>query len=96
MRTSKELFQSSHAFNNFKDILTNRAFEPACSAALLGLIESLPAHSADPSKAWDAYLQIVGARRVLQIFSELHVKDEPRKTLKPNELNYAANTPRKP
>jgi len=96
MRTSKELFQASQAFNDFKDILTNRAFEPACSAALLGLIESMPAHSADPSKAWDAYLQIVGARRVLGILSELHVKDElPRPTVFPT-LNYAANTPKKP
>jgi len=96
MRTSKELFQSSPAFADFSQILTNRAFEPACSAALLGLIESLPAHSADPSKAWDAYLQIVGARRVLEILSELHVKDEPSKAVPFPTLNYAANTPKKP
>jgi len=96
MRTSKQLFQSSPAFKEFQAMLASPAFEPACNAAILGLIESLPATAADPSKSWDCYLQIVGARRVLEILSQLH---EPETTPTPQKwptLKYDDGTPKQP
>lgn len=82
MRTSKQLFQASPVFRDFNALLTNPAFETACNAAILGLIESLPGSAAEPSKAWDSYLQILGARRVLEILSTLH---EPETTPTPQK-----------
>jgi hypothetical protein len=86
MRTAKQLFVASPAFADFQKLLASPSFEPACLAALLTLVETLPASAADPSRAWDAYLQILGARRVLEILSTLHTPDEaphapPRPTL---------------
>ena len=92
MRTSKELFRTSPAFKDFQTMLSSPAFEPACNAALVGLMESLPT-AADPSKAWDSYLQIVGARKVLEIFSRLHEPETQQKSEPWPTLNYAANQP---
>lgn len=79
MRNAKKLFQSSSVFKDFTAILSNPAFEAACGAALMDMIESLPASVSDPSKAWDCYGQIVGARLVLEKLSQLHVPDhEPK------------------
>jgi hypothetical protein len=95
MRTAKELFRASPAFANFQKLLADPAFEPACHAALAALVESLPPSAADPSKAWDAYLQILGARRVLDIFSRLHEPDEPARKEAWPSLNYDNPRPRK-
>ena len=54
----------------------------------MGLIESLPPGAADPSKAWDAYLQILGARKVLDLLGRLHEPDEALKPEKWPTLNY--------
>jgi hypothetical protein len=94
MRTSKDLFQTSPAFRDFQALRASAAFEPACNAAILGLIESLPT-AADPAKAWDCYLQIVGARKAFEILSRLHEPDEERKPEAWPTLNYG-NTPKKP
>lgn len=88
MRAAKELFQSSPEFKNFQAIVASTAFEPACNAALLCLIEELPEKTADPSKAWDCYLQIVGARRFIDMLSQLHVPPEKEKRVKSAELDY--------
>lgn len=81
MRTAKELFQSSFVFTakHYEAMLNNPAFEPACAAALASFVESLPASAADPSKAWDSYLQILGARAVLETLSQLHLTNDPPK-----------------
>lgn len=81
MRTAIELFQSSPAFvaKHYEELLNNPAFDAACSTALASFVESLPGSAADPSKAWDSYLQILGARAVLEKLSQLHLKpEEPR------------------
>lgn len=78
MRTAKELFQDSSAFKSkqYSDLLNNPAFELACSSALASFVESLPNSAAEPSKAWDSYLQILGARAVLHQLGQLHINDE--------------------
>lgn len=79
MITAKQLFQTSPQFKDFQTLLASPAFEPACNAALLDLIESMPMSVGDPSKAWDCYGQIVGARLVLAKLSQLHLRDEELK-----------------
>lgn len=88
MRTSKELFQSSPQFKDFQAILANPAFEASCNAALMGMIESLPSEAADASRAWDSYLQILGARKFIYMLSQLHVPDEKPSEMKWPTLNY--------
>lgn len=95
MRSSKELFHASAEYKaHFNALVSNPAFEGACNAALLGLVEELPERVADPSKSWDAYLQIVGARRVLELLSSLHVPEEKAKNVKAPEINYGAVNPK--
>lgn len=74
-------------------MIASPSFEPSCNAALLAMIEELPA-AADVARTWDAYLQIVGARRVLEKLSELHLKDEQQKKVKYTELDYGVNKQR--
>jgi hypothetical protein len=90
MRTAKELFRASPHFGGFQKLLADPALDPALQAALLSFIEALPATAADPSKAWDAYLQILGARRLLEILTHLHEPDEPAKSAPWPTLNYKA------
>lgn len=91
MITSKALFQSSPAFAEFKTFRASAAWESACNAALMGLVEALPSQATEPSKSWDCYLQILGARAVLDIFSRLHEPDEPATQTKFPSLNYEAS-----
>lgn len=81
MRTAQELFQASPAFSakHYEALLNNPAFEFACAAALASFIESLPSSAAEPSKAWDSYLQILGARAALLKLSQLHLTDDQPK-----------------
>lgn len=91
MKNSKELFQSSPSFQAFKAMRESAAFEPACNAALLGLIESMPT-SGDPSKSWDAHCQITGARKAFEILSNLHVPEEREKpTPQPTPYDNLSN-----
>jgi hypothetical protein len=84
MRTSKELFQASPAFGHYEALLNNPAFESACGAAMADFVESLPGSAAEPSKAWDSYLQILGARAVLEKLSQLHTRNETTKPEPPS------------
>lgn len=88
MTTAKQLLKQRQEFKAYPSLLSNEAFEPACHAALMGLVESLPPGATDPSKAWDAYLQIVGARKVLDLLGRLHEDDEVPKPEQWPTLNY--------
>lgn len=93
MRTAKELFRSSPDFKGYQEIVANAAFESACNAALLVMIEDLPKHTGDPAASWDCHCQIVGARKVLEKLSELHLKDEAPTKEKWPTLKYETRTP---
>jgi hypothetical protein len=78
VRTAKELFQASTGFSDFKVFRASVGYETACQAALLQFVESLPETTADPTCAMHG-LQIMGARRVLDILSRLHEPDTESK-----------------
>lgn len=86
------MFQSSPAFRDFQQMLANPAFELACNAALMTFIEGLPQHTSAPTDAWDCHCQIVGAKKVLEKLSELHIKDESLKREPWPTLNYESQT----
>lgn len=94
MRSAKDLFQSSPAYKDYQQMIASPAFEPACNAALLAMIEDMPQAVSEPSKSWDAHCQIVGARNLIQKLSELHVPDNEDKRQKWPELNYSVNKQR--
>lgn len=96
MKNSKELFQTSPAFQGFKSMRESTAFEPACNAAIMGLIESMPT-SADPAKAWDSWLQILGARKAFEILSNLHVPEtQERPTPQPTPYDHLIKPKHRP
>ena len=82
MRTAKQLFQASTGFNDYKTFRASVGWETACHAALVSFVESLSESSADPTGAMHG-LQIMGARRVLDIFSRLHEPDTEPKPERP-------------
>lgn len=91
IRSPKELFHASQYISPWKDIIngtTSSAFEHACQTALAELVRSLPESSPDPSRAWDSYLQILGARKVIEILSSLHEPAEKPKPIPYDTLNY--------
>lgn len=92
MRTATELFQASSAFKDYQSFLDHPAFEAACAVALASFVESLPGSAAEPSKAWDSYLQILGARAVLERLSQLHLKPEAPKP-EPSAWQYPKTKP---
>lgn len=86
MRTAKQLFQASPLFAGFQKLLADPSFEPAVKVALTAYVESLPGGAPDPSRAWDSWLRVTGAREVLELLANLHTPDEaphapPRPTL---------------
>lgn len=91
MRSSKQLFQSSKDFKGYQEIIANPAFESACNAALMAMIEELPQKTTAPSESWDCHCQIVGARNVLEKLSQLHEKDDEMKIVRPDELKYGTS-----
>lgn len=93
MRTAKQTFRDSAAFKDYQAIVASPAFEPACSAALADYIESLPKETSEPSKSWDCYLKILGARAVLDTLSRLHESDSAAPPTKPAVLKYSTAQP---
>jgi len=86
VRTAKELFQASTGFNDYKVFRASVGYETACQAALLQFVESLAESNTDPTHAMHG-LQIMGARRVLDILSRLHEPD-PKPTPEPSAWQY--------
>lgn len=94
MRTPREAFLVSGNVAEFKKVVANTGFEPACEYALLQLAMELapttiPGMPADPYIAIDANSQLHGARRVLEILQSLHEPIKPPTRTEKQELNYA-------
>ena len=85
MRSAKQKFLDSPSRVEFEKITNSPHFEEAINAALLQLVHELPPPT-DPSRGWDTGTQIAGAKRVLEILCNLHLKDEPPHTLKLPQL----------
>lgn len=60
-------------------IVNSSTFDAACDAALIELVLEQPTVGT-PDKGWDSHSQVLGARRILEILTKLHLKEEPVKT----------------
>ena len=92
IRSPKEIFQSSPHIVAWSDFVNKQpaAFESGCHTAMQELLNDLPVDSPDPSRSWDKYNQLAGARKLVEILSRLHEPNKPPSRLKPDELNYNA------
>ena len=82
---SQAFIMSGHA-PAFEKMAETIAFDTATEYALLSFIEELPTVSPDPNTQWSMMSQIIGARRVLVILKEMHLKKEAVAPTKPATL----------
>lgn len=87
MTSPREAFQKSTYRKTWEEFTMTAAFESAIHAALLQFATELP-DSPSPS-CIDPHSQMVGARKVLQMLSNIHLKEEEAKKRKTDQLNYA-------
>jgi hypothetical protein len=87
MRTARELFQATPNFAHYQTFLASAGFDAACHAALNELVCDLPLNVTDPSRSWDNYLLILGARKFIEKFSQLNWPATEPKPFHYPELN---------
>lgn len=88
LRSPKEKFAISAFKKPFEQMVMTQAFEEATHAALLELAMEMP--DAPSAQCMDPHSQMVGARKVLEILSKLHVKEEANQQPRTPRLNEAA------
>lgn len=87
-RSPREAFQRSPLRKSWEEFTMTAAFEEATHAALLQLQMEMP--DSPSAQCMDPHSQMVGARKVLEILSKLHVKEEPTKEPRTPRLNEEA------
>jgi hypothetical protein len=90
LRSPKERFLSSTLSGAWGKVVQMEAYEEAIHAALGQLCADSPKECPVPQAACDAHQQLIGARKVLDILSTLHVPEKPTTTTQPGTLNYEA------
>jgi hypothetical protein len=86
MKTAREAFLASPDRAEFEKMATTLPFEAACRAALLVYIEEQHIVEFDPNQACAGHHRIMGARKVLDMLREIHLKIEPPKPDRPRQL----------
>jgi len=89
IRPPKTAFLESKHRSELEKIVQLEAFQAACDYALLVLCHELP-DAVDPSRGWDMFSQISGAKKVLSILRTLHLQEKEGAKLKHPTLNYKA------
>lgn len=64
--------------------------EEAMHSALEQLASELPQDCAAPQQACDAYQQMIGARKYMEILSSLHIPETSPKTIQTKSLDYGS------
>ena len=82
---AKDSFLKSAERENWERLASSKTFEVACDAALLDLLLEQPEHGT-PEKGWDAHSRMMGAKRLIEILSKLHLKDVPPEPMKMRNL----------
>ena len=90
LRTPKERFLETTKAAAWGKLTSGELYEEAVHSALSQLATELPIECPVPQVACDAYQQMIGARKYMEILSSLHVKPEDTKTTQPKSLDYAA------
>lgn len=90
LRTPKQRFVESTHSGAWGKIVQGEVFEDAMYAAFDELNAQLPLDTPSPQVACDAYQQLVGARKLMDILSTLYVPDKPTTTQQHKGLDYSA------
>lgn len=88
-RTAREIFRTGPHKTELEKIVQTAAFESACQAAILAIVEDGPQTFATPETSWQVGVYVAGARRALDILATLHLPEEPPKTPKSPSLDYS-------
>ena len=84
--TAKDTFISSEHRLKWEEVSQSPYFQAACDYALLTMVEQQDGDGLNPSQSWDAHSQLVGARRLVAILKNLHVKRREPEPLKWDQL----------
>lgn len=90
LRTPKERFIACSLSGAWGKITQSEAFEEAIHAALGELNDRLPIETATPQFACDAYQQLVGARKYMEILCSLHTPQTAPKQTPRKVIDYSA------
>lgn len=72
--------------SDWERITQTKAAEVAMEAALLQFVHEQPDGAEAPGAAWDQHSQLVGAKKVLRILFNLHLKEQPVEPMKLTRL----------
>lgn len=89
LRSPKEKFMASAHRSTWDQLVLTPAFEEATFAALLQLQVEMPTTD-EPNKAWDQASQLAGAKRFLDILTNLSNPTEKPTERSAKSLNYDA------
>lgn len=85
-RTAREAFLASPERAEFEKMALTQPFEAACRAAMLAYIEERHSLEHDPNDACGAHHRIIGAKQIIEILRQIHLKPDPEKPYKPPQL----------
>ena len=74
MRPQEQFQKNSALAVAWGDMTQTPEFNAAVDAAILEMVERQPVHS-EVTKSWDAHSQLAGAKILVEILRNLHVKD---------------------
>ena len=89
LRTARKKFVESEFAEAFQRIVQTEAFEEACHAALLTMVEEIAPHTTS-LMASDAAVRLDGAKRLIEILETIWQKQEEPKSVNKRSLNYEA------
>ena len=90
IRNARETFLNGPHKADFERIVQTAAFEAACQAAMLALVEESPTAFATPEGSWQVGVRAAGARRFVELLASLPFPESaPKPTTLPT-LNYRA------
>ena len=87
LRTSRKKFVESEFAEAFQRIVQTEAFEEACHAALLTMVEEQSPMISGPDAA-DAAVRLAGAKRLIEILDTIWQKEEQPNIVTKKTLNY--------
>jgi len=89
LRSPKERFITSVHAAVWKITIGSESTEEAFHSALCQMCDDSPTECHVPQVACDAHQQLIGARKILDILSTLHIPTTPNQVSKPKGLDYS-------
>jgi len=88
IHNARDTFRTGPHKADFERIVQTAAFEAACQAAMLALVEETPTIFATPEGSWQVGVRVSGARRFIEILANLPFPETAPKGPALPTLNY--------